>query len=107
MAQGRRPGGGRASTAGVRNGIEYHEDTAYVNLMVELVSDDVVTPDEIRSTWSIDGQRGRRVSPKSWGNLLAKKKKDGHVIRIAKHPRNGNVEAYKRLQSAVLSRFAP
>jgi len=107
MAQGRLPGSGRASDTGRRNGIEYHEDTAYVNEMVELVSDDVVSPEEIRRTWSLMGERGRRVSASSWGRLLAKKKKDGHVIRIATRPRYGDAEAYKRLQSAVLSRFAP
>jgi len=78
--------------------------------MVELVSNGVVTPAEIRKTWSpLNWRRQPRKSAGAWRDLLkAKKKADPTlVIRINMVPRQHNDKAFKQLQSAVLRHFAP
>ena len=77
-------------------------DSGYVQGIQDLVDEDLVTVDEVRSAFSLTTYKGRRKSGKTWENLMQERNLKGREGTQAL--RSGGDRFY-RVQALVLEHF--
>lgn len=77
-------------------------DSAYVQGMQDLVDEDLVTVDEVRSAFSLTTYKGPRTSGKVWEKLMQERNLKGREGTQALRNRSGR---FYRVQALVLERF--
>ena len=104
LAQGRRHGSGpQAGSNNGRRGVsEELFDSAYVQGMQDLVDEDLVTVDEVRSAFSLTTYKGPRTSGKVWEKLMKERNLKGR--EGTQQLRSGGDRFY-RVQALVLEHF--